>query len=689
MSQYRLRKTGLGLIASGRRKILPGTAYENYFPRTVGTDPVIDEEGTVYNTIEYCAKIVKRTLHHTRLIARLIALAHPPEKDLNATCRAVFLFFYLHYQYELDQDGVEQLRDPARAWKDRKKGIDCDCFCISVSSVLVNLKIPHYLKMVKLYGRDYYQHIYVVVPKTPNTNINQRSNYYVIDPVLDQYDKEAPKINKSYTKKMSMPIQYLNGTDTVRLGNEFNGLGDGLGATDATGLYKDFNRRMKLHLRNTRNEIARNPGKVKRFFKPQQLVGMYDHLLKNWDDEQARDKALQGLCKVEETALKDSLRGLGDIVNGTDDEMFALLNGDFETDGLEGLAGKKAKARKAAKKAAAPTKKKGVFTKIKNAVNKAKTAVKKVGAKAKETLKKIGKAVVKNNPLSLAARGGFLLAMKTNFGRLASRAYWGYFSEAEAKKAGVTSSYWNKSKQALAQIEKVFVQKLKGTSDALKKAIITGRAAKKVAKLSGKGKLSGLDYIEGVNVVNGLGVVAAATITAALTFLTPLVKLFSGIFTKPGGKEETEEGGETTPQPTDDQTSMTQTDPGFTVSDDNSAEHYETQVNNAPVNEDDSSGSSDYSDYSSMSEKKTTSDSGNSTTTPTQPTTRSATTNTGTTPQDVTNETSQDEQPDTENKKPGGTIAVLGLSALALLLLAKGGKKKKQNLEGVKKIKVK
>ncbi|HAA21848.1 MAG TPA: hypothetical protein DCP28_24915, partial [Cytophagales bacterium] len=48
------------------------------------------------------------------------------------TANNIWTFCYTHFQYKEDRKDREELRTPARAWHDRKSGIDCDCFSILV-----------------------------------------------------------------------------------------------------------------------------------------------------------------------------------------------------------------------------------------------------------------------------------------------------------------------------------------------------------------------------------------------------------------------------------------------------------------------------------------------------------------------------------------------------------------------------
>jgi hypothetical protein len=443
------------------------------------------------------------------------------------------------------------------------------------------MKIECALKMVKMYGRDYFQHIYVVVPKFTGADLSKRNNYYVIDPVLDKFDEEAPEINEAKYKKMSiegMPIQYLNGVTDARLGEEFNGLGDNLGNTDSEALHKDFHRRLKTHLVNTRNHLAKHPHSAKHIYNVPALIGAYDQLIGAWDNEHTRAATLEKLSGQDESFLQPSLQGLGDIIHGGDNELFGLINADLS--GINGLSGKKTAARKAATGKTTKTKKAGVFTKIKNAskiAKKATTAVKNaskaVKEKSKAILKKVGKAVVKDNPALIPVRAGFLVGMKTNVLRIASRAYWALFPETDALNAKVSKSYYDKAQRCYAYLKTIFVTKLKGDESALQKAIITGRAAKIAKKLAAKGKLNGIDELAGLS---GLGVIAAATVTAAMGFLTTIAAFFTKVMGKQGDSdaEEAETGGDTNATSPDAANALTQTDPGPVVPNDGSEKLY-------------------------------------------------------------------------------------------------------------------
>ncbi len=96
-------------------------------------------------------------------------------------------------------------------------------------------------------------------------------------------------------------------------------------------------------------------------------------------------------------------------------------------------------------------------------------------------------ALVKFNPISIAARNGFLAALKLNVKKISSRLKWGYATKEQALKHGMSIERWQKSKQALAKVEKLFVKKTKGSKKALKNAIIKGGKGLNGASLDGLG----------------------------------------------------------------------------------------------------------------------------------------------------------------------------------------------------------
>ena len=182
--------------ANRKRNIQSGERYSHLFPEAAKATSRIRKDANVYHTVAFIPKVVNETLSQTKRIAEQLKA-----NTLRETCNNIWQFVYRHIAYKKDEDGYEQIRSPARAWHDRFAGVDCDCYSVFISSILTNLKIKHSLRITK-YHRDYFQHIYPIVPN--------ENGYITIDCVTDKFDFEVPFSEK---KDYPMELQYLNGFD--------------------------------------------------------------------------------------------------------------------------------------------------------------------------------------------------------------------------------------------------------------------------------------------------------------------------------------------------------------------------------------------------------------------------------------------------------------------------------------------
>lgn len=472
-----------------------GRAFEEVIPSPSWTEEIVKRNGTVTNTVHEMQKIIRD--YHWQ-VAKLAPKLKG--KDVYDTCKNIWDFLFTHIKYKEDEEGKEELRTFCRSWAQRlTRGIDCDDFSIAAGCLLYQYKIPFYIRIARYKDKDYFQHVYVVVPF-------RDKQYITIDAVLDEYDAEKePAETKDF---LVMNTNNLNGIDISVLGsisddmlNEVSGILTGIDFNDPEVLEGTLGRErdlsaLKNHLIRTRRVIADYPHFVKEVENPQSFLGMVDYALKYWDTDK-RDEALRILSSEEDR--QNELEGLGGMLEGYEDvELFYGTNGL----GSYNILGK----AKAVKK---------FFTKVKEAATKAGTAVKTATTAVKAAAQKAVKAVVKYNPVSLAARAGLLLAMKTNLLQVASKLKWGYLTEAEARAHGFDMTEWQKLRTQLTNIENLFVKDLQGSGATFKNAILTGRA----------GGLSGTDA--------GLGVVAAAagaaSTAAAMPFITKILGLIKNI----------------------------------------------------------------------------------------------------------------------------------------------------------------
>ena len=180
------------------RKIRSGAGYDHLFPRANAGDHTIKKNAAVTDTVTFIPKVVNETLHQTKGIAPVLQVA-----TVYGTCNNIWDFVYNHIAYRKDKDGYEQIRSPSRTWRDRSRGVDCDCYTTFISSILTNLGIPHQLRITK-YSRDYFQHIYPVAM--------DNGKEIVIDCVTDKFNYEVPYSAK---KDYPMDLQYLDGIDNA------------------------------------------------------------------------------------------------------------------------------------------------------------------------------------------------------------------------------------------------------------------------------------------------------------------------------------------------------------------------------------------------------------------------------------------------------------------------------------------
>ncbi len=171
---------GLGLTALTGRNIRPGYRFDKWFPKVNKTDKIVMPNGLVEDTVKLMIGMVKKYYNDTYYLSKYLN-----DKTLYKTLQNIWTWIYLHIAYAPDKQGVEQLRRPARAWHDRKTGVDCDCYSIFIGSILYNLGIPFKFRIAKYDGKTYFQHVYVVVPTKNKKEI-------IIDDVLDKFNHEKP-----------------------------------------------------------------------------------------------------------------------------------------------------------------------------------------------------------------------------------------------------------------------------------------------------------------------------------------------------------------------------------------------------------------------------------------------------------------------------------------------------------------
>ncbi len=481
----------IGNITSGYRQIKNSDKYDIYFKSANNTDRIIIPNGEVEDTVELMKKVVFKYIDDTKQIAQILRT-----NSIENTCKNIWNFLYHHIQYKLDKSGIEQLRRPVRSWQEKNIGIDCDCFSIFVSSILTNLKIPHFFRITK-YDRNVYQHVYVIA-QTPKGE-------YIIDCVLSK-----PNYEKPFTQKKDFNMS-LNGINIAVLDgvqeNDFindiindSNIGSLLNENDVNATYN--------YLLQTREIVANNPTSIMSVEDPKAFLEMLDYAIKYWNTPN-RKKALDILIENEEKLNKanglSNLEGLesdfdndwSNLDNLDNEEILDYIgtleeqydSNEEELDNIEGFGSLgKGKAERTAKRDERKTKRKELKAEKKEIKKTTKGKEQRQAMKdfRKENkrgffravgqgVKQGAKALIKFNPLTVTARNGFLLALKLNLFKIAQRLKWGY-ATAEQAKGKIDSSKHQKSINALKKIEDLYVKKLQGNKEKLKKAILTGKS---------------------------------------------------------------------------------------------------------------------------------------------------------------------------------------------------------------------
>ncbi len=442
----------IGYAGFHYREIKPMGRYEKLLPQVTGNKKTIRTSGSAYDTISDMAEIVKRTLHQTKALA-----AELRGKTTEQTVKNIFTWCHDHIQYEKDAEGIEQLREPARILSD-KKG-DCDCFSILASSLLLNNGINNYIEMCQIAPDPWFKHVYVIVPKTPNANIKQRSNYWVVDACLHGFDEKAPNITLTYNHPMITEV--LSGLSCAgpaclscascncpekKVGS-FGAQSKKIGPISAAKMNEMelmILEPMRQNLVKTRAEAIKNPGSVSLMYHPGKLVQAIDYALKNWNDPARREAAFDVLAKQDQaiinTPVLKGLMGAGafrglDGVDYDPTQVYPMMgidegSGELVIENLGGLLS-------SLKKGAASIK-----NVVKNVATKAGTAIKnaavataggvKVAASAVANATKTAASAVKNaavfvaqniqkvNPVMVAARTAYRGLVALNFRGMAS-----------------------------------------------------------------------------------------------------------------------------------------------------------------------------------------------------------------------------------------------------------------------------
>lgn len=108
-------------------------------------------------------------------------------------CRAIFAYLAEHVRYQLDEDGKQFIKSPARLLSD---GVgDCKSLTMYISCCLHCLGVTHIIRFVNFDGGNQYTHVYPVA-------IDENGREIILDACeKDKHGYPVYNFARQYTKK--------------------------------------------------------------------------------------------------------------------------------------------------------------------------------------------------------------------------------------------------------------------------------------------------------------------------------------------------------------------------------------------------------------------------------------------------------------------------------------------------------
>lgn len=163
-----LKKSGLGKTANP-------LLYNNLdILESRGMKPtykILDNYESFFETAKNKSDFSGFGLEDTKKLIRETCLKHYPEcnriaahlKADSMLQSAYNLWHWLHHniRYEYDREGREEIRTPLRTWKDRQRGVDCDCLSVFAWCVLKCMGYEPAFELAAFKNKEQFSHIYI------------------------------------------------------------------------------------------------------------------------------------------------------------------------------------------------------------------------------------------------------------------------------------------------------------------------------------------------------------------------------------------------------------------------------------------------------------------------------------------------------------------------------------------------
>jgi len=135
-------------------------------------------------------------------VAALAAHLKDPNGDPLQTAFNDWHWLHTNIRYDYDTPGEEEIRTPARVWRDRFSGVDCDCLAVMTACLLINQGFHPCFEIVAFNNEPTFSHIYVTLDGA------------AIDRVLPVFLARPDNITK--TQIMEIPVYSLSGIGGCR-----------------------------------------------------------------------------------------------------------------------------------------------------------------------------------------------------------------------------------------------------------------------------------------------------------------------------------------------------------------------------------------------------------------------------------------------------------------------------------------
>lgn len=454
-------------------------------------------------------KIRTITLESYKQVEKLSKHLYDP--DITQFAANIWHFCKKNFNYLQDDPNIDQYREPARSWKDKK--IDCDCFTIFAGSLLLCAGFPCQAVMIGRFNDDF-SHIYVGIGSHSNPD-GSVSGGIAIDPVMELFNNHPDNITKS--KIIPMKIERL--ADDLASSNHYiRGIG-GLVSPVAAATARIIGLREKVVASVTKEGMYKN-----------QIIAA----LRPYSDELSRLNfliSLNGVPEIQQVYGRlypyiERIDSYGEVIFNDLPAVLGILIDNSELGKLKWSdldpTNKSGKLRQAVDK---------LESNAKDLAKKVADAAKKVAEAVGEAAAKVAKAVweakktewqatvkvakeaahwfMKLNPVTLAARGAYLALLDLNVFNMAKKQSIGSGTLQEAKTRGYSSDNYKKISSKFVRVCELW-ERLGGEKENLISAINTGKNKKAIFPLGNK-NIKGLGIVISSLLLEAGGIIAGVS----------------------------------------------------------------------------------------------------------------------------------------------------------------------------------